>query len=193
MPYRIHREPEPHERERARNRRRRDPHDGDRRTCGCRRGVRTVVRRPGRRGLGALLRRRRHHDPMRARGRHRLARARRQCELDRNRARRLRRPASARLERRLQSRGRGAGREARRPTCASATGFRSAGSGQPSRRRAGVGSPGTQTSARRSARATTGIPAPTFPWTRFLRLSAQQRRRRAPRAGRRRSRPAPRA
>ena len=106
----VHREPAPDAGDGRRDRRRRDPHDGDRRACGCGRGR----ARGGSQNQASEVSA--HYcvdadsiDPVRARGGHRLARPRRQRELDRDRARRLRRPAGARLERRLQPRGASSG------------------------------------------------------------------------------------
>ena len=126
---------------------------------------------PGVGGLGALLRRCRHDDPVRARGRHRLARAGRERELDRDRARRLRGPAVARLGRRLQPRRRRARGRGSRPRCARGYGIplrRLRAADLVAGRRGVTGHADVSAAFRKSDH---WDPGPDFPWARFLRLA----------------------
>ncbi len=190
---RVHREPTQDDRREPVDLGGRDPHDGDRRAGGRGGGVRGLVREPRLRGLCALLRRCRHDDPVRARGRHRVARARRQRELDRDRAGGVS-PVSRRatgdddysqavLER------------AARLTAEVCARYeipirRLRASGLVAGRRGITGHADVSAAFHRSDH---WDPGPAFPWERFLRLARSRQRRRARPPGLRPPRRAPRA
>ena len=166
----IRREPACDRRQRPCDRCRRDPHDGDRRACRSLRGMCAVVCEPRLRGIRALLRRRRQHRPVCARGGHRLACARRQRELDRSRAGGICRPARSRVERPYS--------QAVVERAARLTADVCARYGIPLRRlRAAdlvAGKRGVTGHADVSAafhKSDHWDPGPDFPWTRFLRLA----------------------
>ena len=124
----VRREPEQDRDDRQGDRRRRDAHDGDRRAPRRRDDLRPLVREQRVEGLGALLRRRGHRDPVRARERHRMARAGRERPFDRGRACGLRSsdaPTSGRTSTRPTS---SPTRRCSWRTCAVADGSRSDGS-----------------------------------------------------------------